>query len=148
MGEEEVMITELLDLDRNPVDRLDTKEGVRLAERCAAELAEHGMFNLEGFVRATAIARAVSELEPLIDSAGYRHARRHNIYFKDHIPGLGADHPVLKQVETVNYTLCADQLVETVVGRIYEWTPLAAFLARVMGKSRLFLMDDPLARVN
>jgi hypothetical protein len=82
------------------------------------------------------------------ESAGYRHARRHNIYFKDHIRGLAADHPVLKQFETVNYTLCADQLAGTVVDRIYEWTPLAAFLALVLNKPRLFLMNDPLAKVN
>jgi hypothetical protein len=139
---------DLIDLDRYPIDRLDSPEGVRLAERCKADLAVQGMFNLEGFVRAAAIDRAVSALEPLIDGAGYRHARRHNIYFKNTIPGLAADHPALKQFETVNYTLCADQLVGTIVDHIYEWTPLAAFLARVMGKPQLFLMSDPLARVN
>ena len=34
------------------------------------------------------------------------------------------------------------------VHRIYEWTPLADFLARVMRKPRLYPMDDPLARAN
>jgi hypothetical protein len=139
---------DLLDLDRYPIDRLDAPQGVRLVERCKADLALQGMFNLEGFVRPTAIDRAVSALEPLIDTESYRHARRHNIYFKSVIPGLAADHPALKQFETVNYTLCADQLAGTVVDRIYEWTPLATFLARVMGKPRLFLMSDPLAKVN
>ena len=139
---------DLLDLDRYPIDHLDAPQGMRLVERCKADLALHGMFNLEGLVRPAAIERAVSALEPLIETESYRHARRHNIYFKSAIPGLAADHPALKQFETVNYTLCADQLAGTVVDRIYEWTPLAAFLARVMGKPRLFLMSDPLARVN
>ena len=139
---------DLLDLDLYPIDRLDSPECVRLTERSKAELIALGMLNLDGFVRPEAIVRAVTELEPLIESGGYRHARRHNIYFKRDIPGLAADHPALKQFETVNYTLCADQLLGTIVGRIYEWTPLAEFLARVMGKPRLFLMNDPLARVN
>src|SRR5271155_3342046 len=107
----EALMRDLLDLDRYPIDRLDSPDGVQLTERCKAELAVHGMFNLEGFVRAEALARAVSELEPLIDSGGYKHARRHNIYFKEHIQGLAADHPALKKFDTVNYTLCADQLI-------------------------------------
>jgi hypothetical protein len=139
---------DLLDLDRYPIDRPDSPECARLAERCRADLGAHGMFNLEGFVRPESIARAVSEVEPLMDSAGYRHARRHNVYFKDTVPGLAADHPALIQFETVNYTLCADQLAGTVVDRIYEWPPLAHFLARAMDKPRLFPMSDPLARVN
>jgi hypothetical protein len=139
---------DLLDLDRYPVDSPGSPECARLAARCRADLAALGMFTLDGFVRAAAIDAAVSELEPLIESAAYRHARRHNIYFKSDVPGLAADHPALRQFETVNYTLCADQLAGTVVHRIYEWAPLADFLARTMDKPRLFPMSDPLARVN
>jgi hypothetical protein len=139
---------ELLDLDRYPIDRLDSPQGVRLIERCKTELARQGMFNLDGFVKAAVIDDAAVTLEPLIENASYRHARRHNIYFKDTVAGLAADHPALEQFETVNYTLCADQLAGTLVDRIYEWAPLAAFLACVMDKPRLFLMNDPLARVN
>lgn len=142
------MIKDLLDLDRYPIDRLDSPEGERLIDRCTADMAAYGMFNLEGLVKPGAIATAVSELDPLIDSASYRHARRHNIYFKNQIPGLAADHPALQQFETVNYTLCADQLAGTVVDEIYEWEPLPAFVARVLDKPRLFLMSDRLAKVN
>jgi hypothetical protein len=142
------MIKDLLDLDRHPLDRLDSPEGEQLIDRCKADMAANGMFNLEGLVKPGAIATALSELDPLIESSSYRHARRHNIYFKKDNPGLAPDHPALRQFETVNYTLCADQLAGTVVARIYEWQPLPAFVARVLGKPRLFLMDDPLAKVN
>lgn len=142
------MITDILDLDRHPIDRLDTPEGERLIDRCKADMTANGMFNLEGFVKPDAVAAAASELDPLIDSAGYRHARRHNIYFKKDIPQLAAEHPALRQFETVNYTLCADQLAGTIVANIYEWQPLPAFVARVLDKPQLFLMDDPLAKVN
>jgi hypothetical protein len=63
---------DLLDLDRYSIDRPDSPECAWLAERCQADLTALGMFNLEGFVRAEAIARAVSEVEPLMDSAGSR----------------------------------------------------------------------------
>ena len=39
-------------------------------------------------------------------------------------------------------------LTGAAVHRIYEWTPLAEFLARVTRKLRLYLMDDPLVRAN
>ena len=37
---------------------------------------------------------------------------------------------------------------QAVVIQLYEWPPFADFLAKVMGKDRLFTMADPLARVN
>jgi hypothetical protein len=138
----------ILDLDRYPIDRPDSHEMTQLVERCKEDLAAGGMFTLDGFVRAEAIARTVREIEPLMETLGFRHARRHNIYFKDQVPGAAGDHPALARSETVNHTLCADQLIGTVVDQIYGWAPLAAFLARTMDKPRLFLMNDPLAKVN
>jgi hypothetical protein len=139
---------EVLDLDRYPIDRLDALETRQLMERCQAELAAHGMFNLPGLVRPDVVVRCAAELEPLIDTAAYTHKRRHNIYFRTDIEGLAPDHPALRRYDTINHTLCGDQLAGTIVGRIYEWLPLADFLACVMAKPRLFLMADPLARVN
>jgi hypothetical protein len=139
---------EVLDLDRYPIDRLDALETRQLMERCQAELAAHGMFNLPGLVRPDVVVRCAAELEPLIDTAAYTHKRRHNIYFRTDIEGLAPDHPALRRYDTINHTLCGDQLAGTIVGRIYEWLPLADFLACVMEKPRLFLMADPLARVN
>lgn len=138
----------ILDLDRYPIDRLNSRDGMRLVERCKSDFHERGMFDLEGFVHADAVERAADELGPVVDSIGYRHARRHNIYFKDQIAGLAADHPALEKLETVNYTLCGDQLVGTMIERIYEWPPLLDFLAQAMGKKRLHVMADPLARLN
>ena len=48
----------------------------------------------------------------------------------------------------MNHTVCADQISESLICRVYCWPPLARFLALVMGKPRLYEMADPLARVN
>ena len=45
------MIRDLLDLDRYPIERLDSPEGERLIDRCKTVMAGHGMFNLEGLVK-------------------------------------------------------------------------------------------------
>jgi hypothetical protein len=139
---------QLLDLDRYPIDQPDSNDTAQLVQRCRAELRSNGIFNLDGFVRPAVIARAAAVIGPLSDSAAYQHERRHNIYFEERVAGLPADHPALLQFQTVHHTLCADQLVGTVIEQIYEWPPLAAFLARVLDKPRLYLMGDPLARVN
>jgi hypothetical protein len=64
------------------------------------------------------------------------------------VAGLSPDHPALREVETVHHTLCADQVADTVIDRVYRWRPLADFLAIAMEQPRLYLMDDPLAAVN
>ena len=139
---------DLIDLDRYPLDRLGEAEGRALVARCRADLAAHGMFNLSGLVRPEAIASAVSEVSPIMASASFTHRRSHNIYFKREIPGLAPDHPALRLCETVNHTVCADQIPGSVVLALYEWPPFAAFLAAAMEKPRLYTMADPLARVN
>jgi len=54
------MITDLLDLDRYPIDRLDSPQDERLIDRCTADMAAHGMFNLEGLVKPGARGRVVA----------------------------------------------------------------------------------------
>ncbi|MHA1528064.1 MAG: HalD/BesD family halogenase [Alphaproteobacteria bacterium] len=137
-----------LDLDRYPLDRPDSARTRALAARCRADLAANGMFNLDGLLRPGAIATAVAEVKPLLDGASFTHRRRHNIYFRNDLPGLAPDHPALRLCETVNHTICADQIAATVLMRLYEWPPFAAFLAAVMEKPALYTMVDPLARVN
>ncbi|MGA2776959.1 MAG: 2OG-Fe(II) oxygenase [Steroidobacteraceae bacterium] len=138
----------ILDLDRYPIDREDSPELAELAARCQADLAATGMFNLEGFVRREAIERAAAEILPRSAEGAYTHERSHNVYFEKQLPGLPAEHPALRHFHTIHHTLCDDQLGGTIVHAIYEWPPLALFLARVLRKPALFCMSDPLARVN
>ena len=138
----------ILDLERYPLDKPGSAEWQALVDRCRADLAHAGMFNLEGFVRPAAIERALAEIKPVMDTLSFTHRRSHNIYFKKDVPGLPADHPALHRVETINHTVCSDQIPESVPLWIYEWPQFAVFLAATMNKETLFAMRDPLARVN
>lgn len=69
------------------------------------------------------------------------------IYFQPEA-GLEPEHPALRKVETVNHTLCADQIPASMVLAIYQYPPFARFLAATMGKAQLHVMQDPLASVN
>lgn len=137
----------LLDLERYPLDKPDSAAYARLVARCQDELALHGMFNLHGFVRPDAIVQAAAQIVPLAALA-FTHQRAHNVYFKDGIEGLAADHPALARFETIHHTLCDDQITQTSIHQIYQWDPLAVFLGKVMKQPGLCQMADPLARVN
>ena len=153
MHNAEQMMTDIdapaaLDLQRYPLDALAEPRGQALVACCRARLADEGMFNLDGLVRPAALVQCVAEVKPVLDRAAFTHKRRHNIYFLKDVPGLPACHPALAEFETINHTICADQIPGSLVCRIYEWPPLASFLAAVMDKPVLHVMADPLARAN
>lgn len=106
------------------------------------------MFDLPGFMRADVTQAAADPTKPAMATSSFRHARKHNIYFRDTVEGLSEDHPALAKVETVNHTLTADQLAGNPVIDLYDWQPFATFLAATMSKDTLYRMDDPMARVN
>ena len=139
---------DVIDLDRYPLDQPQSAAWAGLVTRCKADLARDGLFNLEGFVRPKALDHAVAELSPVLAKDAFTHARMHNIYFKKSVSGLSDNHPALRQFETSNRTICADQMGQALVIQLYEWPPFAAFLAAVMDKPRLYPMADNLARVN
>jgi len=139
---------EILDLDRYPLDKPGSAHWHELVSRCRGDLADTGMYNLDGLVRPQALERALSEIRPVMDTLSCTHRRLHNIYFKKDVAGLAPDHPALRRVETVNHTVCGDQIPESVPLWIYEWPQFAVFLAATVGKETLYTMRDPLARVN
>ncbi len=139
---------DLLDLDRYPLHQPGSKPWQALVERCREDLARDGMFNLEGFLKPAAVERAMGEIAPVMDSLSFVHKRAHNVYFRKEVPGLEDGHPALRTVETINHTVCADQIPQSVPVWVYEWPQFAVFLAATMGKDTLFAMRDPLARVN
>lgn len=138
----------ILNLELYPLHQPGSVAWSALVEKCQTDLAHDGMFNLEGFVKPEALNNAVSELRPIIDTLAFVHKRRHNIYFKKEILGLAADHPALTMTETVNHTVCYDQIPNSIPAWIYEWPPFIVFLAATMKLEFLFPMRDSLARIN
>jgi hypothetical protein len=142
------MMKNLIDLERFPLDKPGSPEWNALVQSCRDDLDKHGMFNLDGLLRPALAAQAVSELQDEFANHSFLHERSHNIYFKNSIEGLAADHPAHKQVMTSNRTLCADQLPAQPLMDVYSWEPLHRFLAATMDVAVLYPMDDPLASVN
>ncbi|MDH3631612.1 MAG: 2OG-Fe(II) oxygenase [Gammaproteobacteria bacterium] len=140
-------MNKLVNLENYPLDRLDSPAGQRLVAQCIDDLECKGMFTLKGFMRREVIDEILPGLLEKLKRESFTHAREHNIYFNNDIKDIPADHPALTRVETINHTLCGDQIAGP-LRQIYEWPALAAFLAQVMQKPNLYPMDDPLACAN
>jgi len=139
---------DVLDLQRYPLDRPASPAYEDLVHECRRHMAADGMFNLHGLVRPAAIERAAREIQPRSERMAFTHQRQHNVYFQDSVAGLPTNHGALRRFDTIHHTLCDDQLADTLIHEIYEWAPLPAFLARVLDRPQLYLMGDPLGRVN
>ncbi len=137
-----------LNLDTFPIDQPESAAYIALVDRCRIDLEKHGMFNLDGFLKPEIAKQVAEELTPLSLNSSFTHKRAHNIYFLKKIPGLDNNHPALRQFETVNHTLCGDQIEDSPVMDIYRYQPLINFLADVMGKPNLHAMDDAMACAN
>ena len=141
-------MTDIVDLDRYSLDKLESAEGQALIKDCQKALSRDGMFNLPGLIRPRMLEQMVDEVLPIIKSSSFTHRRRHNVYFLPEIEGLDPEHPALTEFETANHTVCADQIPDSALIKLYLWPPLADFLAAVMQKPALYPMDDPLACLN
>jgi hypothetical protein len=139
---------DFLDLDSYPIDQPGSVPYLTLVKRCQNDLIDKGMFNLDALLLPHACQNAVNEIDPVMQSASFTHRREHNIYFLKNIPELDPGHPALRKVETINHTVCADQIPDSIVVKVYEYEPLIRFIADTMQKPQLFTMPDPLARVN
>ena len=137
----------LVNLQSYPLHQLDSAAGQKLVAQCIDDLERKGMFTLKGFMRREVIDEILPGLLKKLERESFTHARQHNIYFDNDIDDIPADHPALRRVETINHTLCGDQIAEP-LRQVYEWPALAAFLAQVMHKPNLYPMDDPLACAN
>jgi hypothetical protein len=144
----EAIMPALLDLERYPLDRPHSGSCRALVRRCRDALVRDGLFNLSGFVKASHLPGVLDVLRPRIAREAFTHRREHNIYFRASVDGLPAEHGALRRFSTTNHTLCGDQVEGTGLLDLHRWAPFADFLARVMGKERLFPMEDPLACVN
>ncbi len=139
---------DIIDLDRYPLDTPGSDRWNALVHEAQDGLRRDGLFNFVGFMRPAALDQTLAHVHPLMATASFHHCRSHNIYFKDEVAGVAPDDPALAKVETANHTLCHDQMQDTPLDRIYKWPAFATFLAAVMDKPELHIMDDPLAGLN
>jgi 2OG-Fe(II) oxygenase superfamily len=132
-----------VDLERYPIDRLDTADGETLIARCRADMAAHRVSQLPGFLTSAAIEEILAVAERL-SPLGWASESTHNVYFTplaEAVAGSPASLAQRSAKRAIAYDLLPDDLSLRV---IYESAELTEFVRRVLGKPELYRSADPL----
>ncbi len=81
-------MNKLVNLEKYPLDRLDSPAGQRLVAQCIDDLEHKGMFTLKGFMRREIIDEILPDLLQKFKHESFFHSREHNIYLSDNPPGI------------------------------------------------------------
>src|SRR4051794_10863058 len=90
MTNEPVDVGNLIDLERYPIDALDTDRGRRIVTRFADALGSEGMCRLDGFLRPSAVDALCAEANALASRGSYA-LKECNPYFTPRNPELADD---------------------------------------------------------
>lgn len=141
-------VLDIVDLERFPIQNLDTGMGAELVERLRQQLDTQGWCNLTGFIRAEVLEALVAEVRELMPQAHPRTIVR-NIYGEAADSSVPEGHPARR--ETVHHALflADDQLpAHTLIQRLYRSDLMTEFVRRVQGKERLYRYADPFQALN
>ncbi|MEM7293417.1 MAG: hypothetical protein AAF420_08500, partial [Pseudomonadota bacterium] len=135
-------IEAVIDTKRYPLHRSDTAAYHELLAQGRAELDACALFAMEGFVRESAIAAMVAELDACVPVATRYQSDRCAYYpiaetFPDDHPRK-ARHPC-SYYQVLNYQIPNDSPLRLV----YYWPPLAEFLRVLCGYDTFFRSDCP-----
>ena len=139
---------DLIDLDRYPIADLDRGAGAEFLAVCQRSMKEHGWCNLDGFIRADALAQLNGEAHDLLPSAEVLHVKR-NIYQGAIDPSLPEDDPRRKEFTHIAVQLADDQIPATTrLKQLYQSEILTEFVRRVQKKDQLYRCADEFQALN
>jgi hypothetical protein len=138
----------LIDLERFPVDDIESPAGKAVVERFAADLRETGICRLEGFLRPEAVEALSAEANLLAAGAHYA-LKSCNPYFTRKNPDLPEDDA--RNIMTPRCLgMVAGDLIpeESGLKKLYRWEPLHRFLSAVLGQGQVHVLADPYQNLN
>jgi len=139
---------DLIDIDRYPIDDLDSAAGRALIDRCRRDLAAAGASQLDGFLSVDAVEHLTREALALSD-VGVRKEGTHNVYFEDIDPALPEDDPRRIMERSSQSTVAYDLIpADAGIRALYEWEPLLQFVGTALDKHPFYRNADPLGALN
>ncbi|MEM7286206.1 MAG: hypothetical protein AAF480_07630 [Actinomycetota bacterium] len=122
----------VVDLDRYPIDRLDSEAAAELLRLCREELAASGACILPGFLRSTAVEAAVAEVRGL---PTFRRSARQSAYGDPPPAELPADHVHRRLWDQTIDVVAGDQFAPTgPLPTLREHPAMTRFLAQALGR--------------
>lgn len=138
----------IINYERYAIDIMDDPRRQAVIELIRAELAEDGCAVIREFFSADGLGALVAEAEARKAQAYYSPNKMCNVYLNDGDPDLPPDHPLNVFIPRTNGFITADLFgEETTARRLYHWEPLKVFLADCLGKSELFIYEDPVSNM-
>ena len=133
----------LIDLDRYPIDRLESARGAAMVDAAAADLEREALALLPGFLRPQAIAAMVAEATPLVPRAHRRDRLRTPYGWMDN-RGFAEGHPRRALHRHCGGAITRDMMApQGPAATLFDWPVLTEFVRRVLGFETLHNSADP-----
>lgn len=131
-------IADFIDLDRYPLNNLDSPLGLTLVEDCQQMMREHAICALKGFLRPASV-RALSNEVVSLEDATRRVDFRATPYGWLKNSGFAEDHPRSRLFNRRCGALTADQLnPKGPCTQLFQFAELTEFVRRLLGYESLF----------
>ncbi len=145
-------LRDLIDLDRYPINDLETPRGRDLIERIRRSMADQVLCALPGFLRPAAIAQMVKEAEAL-EPLAYPGPNEASPYFFNYetaeLASLPPDHPRRRKTPRRMRQIAYDLIPPTTaVWQLYNCDALTDFLAAAIGVEQLYRSADRFQALN
>lgn len=137
-------LSQVVDLDRYPIDRLDGPRGTAMVAFCRASLAFEGACQLPDFLRPEAVAQLVDEARRA-KARAHRTDDVHNVHLTA-VPATAGPEDTLALLQHSSKSAIAWDLVgeDSPLRVAYGSEELTAFLRQALGTTELHRYDDPL----
>ncbi len=135
----------LVDIDRYPLEILDSATGRAFIATCRSELEEKSICVLEGFIEPHTLEGMVAESSALIPQGFYYDRPRTSYEGNDYVDvSWPAGHPRTivhnnRYRQVLNYQIPNDSLVRS----IFHWPALTEFVRRILGFDTLYTSACP-----
>jgi hypothetical protein len=144
----ECQVASSIDLDRYPIHHLRSEKCVSLIERCQEQLRKKGVCILEGFLTPDALKTFIREAYELMPLT-YHSRVVGNAYLQPNDVTLPSQHPRNLQEETALGVIAYDQIPKWQgIRQLYETEQVMEFIAKVLGKEKIFRYADPMGALN
>ena len=136
-------MTDLIDLGKYPVNKIESAAGLGFANQCRQRYIETGLCLLPGFVTNHALKILSGESDNYLSDAFFCD-NTHNAYLTDNSNPTEKDAVSQRQEKTFVGSVPYDKISrESALSRLYQWDPLRDFIGYVLGKKTFHRFADP-----
>jgi hypothetical protein len=139
----------LIDLERYPLTRPDSRELRAPIAEARASLAGKGVAILPGFLKPEALRAAAADVEKLLPRAHLEDVSVGTPYLELADTSFPEGHPRRTDIHSKTWVIAYDRIPRAAgIRRLYEWDGLMEFVGEVLERRPLYRYADPLGALN